>query len=621
MSPCTSILEESTAVTEENAVGSLIARSEIISETQITAMTQTDTSGLTDASNAALNPAWNAHITMRAVADLKPHPLSVRVYGAPTANDELLASVKKLGVLSAIIVNPQGFVISGTSRHYAAMQCGMTEIPASLFEGSELEERTLVIESNRQRTKKPSVLGREFNAWFDIEQEKAALRQKAGVPLNSAEGGDARDRAAKLVNLGRTTAERLGKLMRRAEQFETARQLAQDLDDGRISISAAYEKAFPSKNVSQPVDCPKCGLPFSSISKLKKHCREHGIEPQKVREELGFKTKAPRDDEVVFVGTSIDSARDFSKRFVNLENLEKALKGSPSLSPEEHYWLLSIISQLENTVPWFQKLLEQFHEVVAVQTSTPVPPDWMRLNPKTGRYATSDKFCKGVQKNGGECFNYAQENGYCRRHEAQLVALASLRDQGPVHALKTQEIVATESMQLVEVHSSKGKRAMWKAYKKHHYAPDTFNVAARVFKVISSLDCNVIGMTACLPLPSGTLQNAWRSHKVVVLPEFKHLWRVAADAQAKMFVSEGKRYFCNASDAPTDLIAYRDDLSSGWVPTSKHGKPPKDTGHGEKFGNLPRSVNEHGLVVSHEFIGMTSEDGAEAAPTASVVAA
>jgi hypothetical protein len=194
---------------------------------------------------------------------------------------------------------------------------------------------------------------------------------------------------------------------------------------------------------------------------------------------------------------------------------------------------------------------------------------------------------------------------------ASVVALAGLRDHG----------LATESMQLVEVHSSKGKRAMWKAYKKHHYAPDTFNVAARVFKVIPSLDRNVIGMTACLPLPSGTLQNAWRSHKVVVLPEFKHLWRVAADTQAKILVAEGKRYFCNASDAPADLIAYRDDLNSGWVPTSKHGKTPKDTGHGEKFGNLPRSVNEHGLVVSHEFIGMTSEDGAEAAPTASVEAA
>jgi len=47
-----------------------------------------------------------------------------------------------------------------------------------------------------------------------------------------------------------------------------------------------------------------------------------------------------------------------------------------------------------------------------------------------------------------------------------------------------------------------------------------------------------------------------------------------------MFVNAGYRYYCNASDAPSDLIAYRDDPASGWRPTVKNGKPPKDKGHG-----------------------------------------
>ena len=70
-------------------------------------------------------------------------------------------------------------------------------------------------------------------------------------------------------------------------------------------------------------------------------------------------------------------------------------------------------------------------------------------------------------------------------------------------------------------------------------------------------------------MPSGTLKNAYRAHKTVVrLPEspamFK-LWALVADAQARLHVAEGKRFF---SAAPIAYAAYRDNRESIWVPTS-----------------------------------------------------
>ena len=161
-------------------------------------------------------------------------------------------------------------------------------------------------------------------------------------------------------------------------------------------------------------------------------------------------------------------------------------------------------------------------------------------------------------------------------------------------------------IRLFELSGVDAKKIAWSHFAEHHYSPDVFNVAARTFFAYGDADI-LIGLTAALALPSGTMQNAWRSHKVVVLPEFRVLWGDVADAQAIKFLSEGKRYFCNASDAPADLVAYRDDPASGWRCTSKHGQVPRDNGHSTRFGNKSRAVNSHGIVISHEFVGPNAE--------------
>jgi hypothetical protein len=181
-------------------------------------------------------------------------------------------------------------------------------------------------------------------------------------------------------------------------------------------------------------------------------------------------------------------------------------------------------------------------------------------------------------------------------------------------------------MKLYEITGTGFKNRVWEKFRKHHYTPERWNPAARVFIATEVFDGKevIFGMTAALSHASGTVRDAWCSHKVVVLPSGSgtgvwmsperilllaydkvQMWRTLADTEAELFIKEGYRYFCNAGDAPPELIAYRNDPLSGWVPTSKNGKPPRDGGHGQKYGNKPRATNADGLVVSHWYLGTT----------------
>ncbi len=56
-------------------------------------------------------------------------------------------------------------------------------------------------------------------------------------------------------------------------------------------------------------------------------------------------------------------------------------------------------------------------------------------------------------------------------------------------------------------------------FKDHHYLDEKINKAARHY--IAIWNDQVIGYLASITMPSGTLKNAWRGHRVVVLPDFQ----------------------------------------------------------------------------------------------------
>lgn len=61
----------------------------------------------------------------------------------------------------------------------------------------------------------------------------------------------------------------------------------------------------------------------------------------------------------------------------------------------------------------------------------------------------------------------------------------------------------------------------WKVFKQHHYLTQELNKAAKCFSF--TLNDKPVGFIAILPLPSGTINNAFRVSRLVILPDYQGL--------------------------------------------------------------------------------------------------
>lgn len=140
----------------------------------------------------------------------------------------------------------------------------------------------------------------------------------------------------------------------------------------------------------------------------------------------------------------------------------------------------------------------------------------------------------------------------------------------------------------------------WSMFRHHHYLDDDINKSARCW--ITTWKGVPIGFSSAITLPSGSLTNAWREHRTVVLPEFQGLGlgvRIS-DTTAEMFLRDGCRYF--SKTAHPRMGEYRNQ-SPLWRPTTKNGISRKDY----RLDPRPRMKNSmrhaERVCYSHEYIG------------------
>lgn len=84
----------------------------------------------------------------------EPHPLHNEIYGPVELDDDFKQDIAENDVREAIVVNPQGLIISGRRRWTAAIAVGRPEVPIRVeeYESKEKEELAL-IQYNNQRVK------------------------------------------------------------------------------------------------------------------------------------------------------------------------------------------------------------------------------------------------------------------------------------------------------------------------------------------------------------------------------------------------------------------------------------------------------------------------------------
>lgn len=135
----------------------------------------------------------------------------------------------------------------------------------------------------------------------------------------------------------------------------------------------------------------------------------------------------------------------------------------------------------------------------------------------------------------------------------------------------------------------------WSMFRRHHYLTSKINKAAHCWLALWGEE--VIGFVSALPLPSGTVQNAWREHRTVVLPDFQGLGfgvRIS-NSVAQLFLDKGKVYYSKTTHPRFGGYRNQSDLWRATSQNMKSGSAP----HSKMTSWKVRSV----MSYSHEYVG------------------
>ena len=185
-------------------------------------------------------------LEMRSIASLRPHPLSLKVYGDKESVADLIKDIKENGLIHPPVVTKDGIILCGHRRVRAMKALGWTEIPVRIFESEDkLEQKIRLLGDNIKRLKSNAQISAEAKLRLEIKAEQAALRMKnapkAGGMANlpQQETGAARDAVGKEMGLsGRTVA----KAVKIADAHK--KLVAEGKDEDAAELEAATNKSF-----------------------------------------------------------------------------------------------------------------------------------------------------------------------------------------------------------------------------------------------------------------------------------------------------------------------------------------------------------------------------------------
>jgi ParB family chromosome partitioning protein len=198
-------------------------------------------------------------IEVRNPKTLQPHPKNRKIYhGDSSGFDDMEEKVRKVGILSPILITKDNVIISGHRRNQVAINLGMPTVPVNIFQSDDpLEILEALVISNEQRERTNEQRIREFGVLRMIEEERARLRQvaelkqnKATVPENLPERtrGDSRDLAANRIGLSGKTAERGAEVVAAIDVLEAqgeTKKAGEIREQLNKSVSGAHKAAAP----------------------------------------------------------------------------------------------------------------------------------------------------------------------------------------------------------------------------------------------------------------------------------------------------------------------------------------------------------------------------------------
>ena len=136
----------------------------------------------------------------------------------------------------------------------------------------------------------------------------------------------------------------------------------------------------------------------------------------------------------------------------------------------------------------------------------------------------------------------------------------------------------------------------WERFKKYHYMTAELNEAATCF--VFTWNEKLVAFESILPLPNGSFKNAYREHRLVVLPDFQGLGIGIKISEwcGGILLNDGKSFY--AKTVNPALGKYR-EKSHKWQATSTNGKKRSEREVSKEhnmMGGLTRPSYSHKYV-------------------------
>ena len=160
----------------------------------------------------------------------------------------------------------------------------------------------------------------------------------------------------------------------------------------------------------------------------------------------------------------------------------------------------------------------------------------------------------------------------------------------------------------IKIQIYRSDTSLWGMFAEFHYLTEDINKASQCY--LAMWEGKPIGFMAVMPLPSGTVKNGVRGHRLVILPKYQGLGVGVRLSQtvAQHYVDQGKRYFSRT--AHPRMGQYREE-SPLYRPTSKNRV--KRT---EKFVTMSESFHKNAnenkgnrarICYCHEYVGRSQK--------------
>ena len=229
-------------------------------------------------------------IVRKKISELKPHPYNEEIYGANESIDELVASIRKSGVVTTLTITDNDVIIAGHRRWKSCKQLvaegdkRFCEVNCEVREfDNEWEELEYLVIDNNSRDKTMEQKAREAQVLIEAEKElgkkRMSLGGKGGIasnvegvaelpPLNS---GKTRDIVAKKLKMksGREVERAVKSIETIDKLTETGRKNDAELIRDTLNNTSASTAADLSSHIDELTEDEKQAIRDKKMSAYK----------------------------------------------------------------------------------------------------------------------------------------------------------------------------------------------------------------------------------------------------------------------------------------------------------------------------------------------------------------